>query len=99
MDFVARGAAKARIVLDNETVERTSHNVIATVLGTEKPEEGSPLGHTRFGGLPTGVYDNGAGSVINMEILRYFRENPPRRNGKIHVVRFEEIGLRAAGPM
>ena len=39
MDFVARGAAKARIVLDNETVERTSHNVIATVLGTEKPEE------------------------------------------------------------
>ena len=93
MDFVARGAAKARIVLDNETVERTSHNVIATVLGTEKPEEVVSFGaHYDSVDYSTGVYDNGAGSVINMEILRYFRENPPRRTVKFMWYGSEEIG-------
>ncbi len=28
----------------------------------------------------TGVYDNGAGSVINLEAYRYFLENKPNRN-------------------
>ena len=97
MDFVARGAAKARIVLDNETVERTSHNVIATVLGTEKPEEVVSFGaHYDSVDYSTGVYDNGAGSVINMEILRYFRENPPRRTVKFMWYGSEEIGLEGS---
>ena len=43
-----------------------------------------------------GVYDNGAGSVINMEILRYFKENPPKRTLKFMWYGSEEIGLEGS---
>ena len=96
-DMVKRGAAKARIVLKNTTVERTSHNVIATVVGTEKPEEIVSFGaHYDSVDFSKGVYDNGAGSVINMEILRYFVENPPRRTVKFMWYGSEEIGLEGS---
>ena len=46
MDMVRKGACKARMVLKGRTEERTSHNVIATVLGTEKPRRSSPSAPT-----------------------------------------------------
>ncbi len=97
MDLVRKDASKARIVLKNTVVERTSHNVIATVIGTEKPEEIVSFG-SHYDSVPfsTGVYDNGAGSVINMEILRYFKENPPRRTVKFMWYGSEEIGLEGS---
>lgn len=97
MDLVRRGASKARIVLKNTVVERTSHNVIATVMGTEKPEEIVSFG-SHYDSVPfsKGVFDNGAGSVINMEILRYFKENPPRRTVKFMWYGSEEIGLEGS---
>lgn len=97
MELVREGASKAKIVLKNTTVERTSHNVIATVLGTEKPEEIISFG-AHYDSVPfsTGVYDNGAGSVINMEILRYFKENPPKRTIKFMWYGSEEIGLEGS---
>ncbi|MCI9192797.1 MAG: M28 family peptidase [Acutalibacter muris] len=65
IDMVRRGARKARLVLKNETVERTSHNVVATITGTEKPEEIISFGaHYDSVDFSKGVYDNGAGSVI-----------------------------------
>ena len=77
-DMVRRGACKARIVLKGHTEEWTSHNVIATVLGTERPEEIISFGaHYDSVDFSKGVYDNGAGSVINMEVLRYFKRIPP----------------------
>lgn len=97
MELVRGGASKARIVLKNTIVERTSHNVVATVLGTEKPEEIVSFG-AHYDSVPfsTGVYDNGAGSVINMEILRWFQENPPRRTVKFMWYGSEEIGLEGS---
>lgn len=97
MEMVRAGAGKAKIVLKNTTVERTSHNVVATVLGTEKPEEIVSFG-AHYDSVPfsTGVYDNGAGSVINMEILRYFKENPPKRTIKFMWYGSEEIGLEGS---
>lgn len=96
-DMVKRGASKARIVLKNTTVERTSHNVIATVVGREKPEEIVSFGaHYDSVDFSKGVYDNGAGSVINMEILRYFVENPPYRTVKFMWYGSEEIGLEGS---
>lgn len=97
MDLVAKGASKARILLENETVERTSHNVVATVLGTELPLEVVSFGaHYDSVDYSTGVYDNGAGSVITMEILRHFVENPPRRTVKFMWYGAEEIGLEGS---
>ena len=93
-DMVGKGASRARIVLRNTTVERTSHNVIATIMGTGKPEEIVSFGaHYDSVDFSKGVYDNGAGSVVNMEILRYFVENPPYRTVKFIWYGSEEIGL------
>lgn len=97
IDMVRRGACKARLVLKNETVERTSHNVIATITGTERPEEIISFGaHYDSVDFSKGVYDNGAGSVINMELLRYFKENPPKRTVKFMWYGSEEIGLEGS---
>ena len=98
IDMVRKGACKARLVLKGRTEEWTSHNVIATVLGTEKPEEIVSFGaHYDSVDFSKGVYDNGAGSVINMEVLRYFAENPPKRTLKFHVVR--QRGDRPGGQL
>ena len=97
MDMVRRGACKARLVLKNETVERTSHNVVATITGTDKPEEIISFGaHYDSVDFSKGVYDNGAGSVINMELLRYLKENPPQRTVKFMWYGSEEIGLEGS---
>lgn len=96
-DLMAKGACKARMVLKGHTEERTSHNVVATVLGTELPEEIVSFGaHYDSVDFSKGVYDNGAGSVINMEILRYFKENPPKRTVKFMWYGSEEIGLEGS---
>ncbi|MGI6255087.1 MAG: M28 family peptidase [Acutalibacter sp.] len=96
-DMVRRGACKARMVLKGRTEEWTSHNVVATVLGTEKPEEIISFGaHYDSVEFSKGVYDNGAGSVINMEVLRYFKENPPKRTLKFMWYGSEEIGLEGS---
>ena len=97
IDMVRRGACKARIVLKGRTEEWSSHNVVATVLGTEKPEEIVSFGaHYDSVDFSKGVYDNGAGSVINMEVLRYFAENPPKRTLKFMWYGSEEIGLEGS---
>lgn len=97
IDMVRKGACKARLVLKGRTEEWTSHNVIATVLGTEKPEEIVSFGaHYDSVDFSKGVYDNGAGSVINMEVLRYFAEKPPKRTLKFVWYGSEEIGLEGS---
>lgn len=97
IDMVRKGACKARIVLKGHTEEWTSHNVVATVLGTEHPEEIISFGaHYDSVAFSKGVYDNGAGSVINMEVLRYFKENPPKRTLKFMWYGSEEIGLEGS---
>ncbi|RKJ39949.1 Zn-dependent exopeptidase M28 [Acutalibacter sp. 1XD8-33] len=96
-DMVKRGASKARLVLKNETVERISHNVVAVIEGTEKPDEIISFGaHYDSVDFSKGVYDNGAGSVINMEVLRWFKENPPKRTVKFMWYGSEEIGLEGS---
>ena len=80
----------------------TSHNVIAPRCWAPKRPGGDHLlwRPLRFRGLLKGVYDNGAGSVINMEVLRYFKESRPKRTLDLMWYGSEEIGLEgAAGPM
>lgn len=97
MEIVAKGAAKAKVVVKNENVTLTSHNVIAEIKGTEHPEEIISFGaHFDSVEFSKGVFDNGAGSVINMEIARYFMENPPKRTVKFCWYGSEEIGLEGS---
>ena len=61
------------------------------------PRRSCPFGaHYDSVDFSKGVYDNGAGSVINMEILRYFKENPPKRTLKFMWYGSEEIGLEGS---
>ncbi|MBQ3008747.1 MAG: M28 family peptidase [Oscillospiraceae bacterium] len=93
-DIVKNGATKVKLTAIHTPVTRTSHNVIATIKGTEKPEEIISFGaHFDSVEFSTGVYDNGAGSVINMEIMRHFVENPPKRTVQFMWYGSEEMGL------
>ena len=96
-DIVKNGATMAKLTVVNTPKKLTSRNVIATVKGTEKPDEVITFGaHFDSVEFSTGVYDNGAGSVINMEIMRHFVNNPPKRTVRFCWFGSEEIGLEGS---
>ena len=72
----------------------TSHNVVATIEGTEKPEEivaySAHFDSVIYG---TGAWDNGTGSITIMEVMHHFIKNPPKRTLKFVWCGSEEIGL------
>lgn len=94
LEILRGGASKVRVVVENEDLPLTSHNVYATIVGTEYPDEIVTIG-SHFDSVPfsTGAYDNGTGSVINMEFLRHFKENPPKRTMRFVWYGSEETGL------
>lgn len=92
--MVKNKASKVKVELITEDMELTSHNVVVTLEGSKYPDEIISFG-AHYDSVPfsTGVYDNGAGSVIIMEMLRHFKENPPIRTLKFVWYGSEEIGL------
>lgn len=92
--MVKNKASKVKVELITEDIELTSQNVVVTLEGSKYPEEIISFG-AHYDSVPfsTGVYDNGAGSVIIMELLRYFKENPPMRTVKFIWYGSEEVGL------
>ena len=93
-EMVRRGAKQLHVELKGECTEGVSQNVCAVIEGTEKPEEIISLGaHYDSVYFSTGVYDNMSGSVIIMELLRYFAELKPARTMKFNWYGSEEQGL------
>lgn len=92
--MIKNKASKVKVELITEDIELTSHNVEVTLEGSKYPEEIISFG-AHYDSVPfsTGVYDNGAGSVIIMELLRYYKENPPIRTLKFVWYGSEEVGL------
>lgn len=94
VDMVRRKASKVRIVVDSENATRISHNVCATVHGTDKAEEIISFGaHYDSVFFSAGAYDNAAGSAVLMELLRHYAKNPPRRTLRFIWYGSEEQGL------
>ena len=94
VEIVRRGAKKMHIELQAEDYEGTSQNVCAIIEGSEYPEEIISFGaHYDSVYFSTGVYDNMSGSVIIMELLRYFAEHKPARTMKFNWYGSEEQGL------
>ncbi len=94
MDMIRRHASKVKITVSSECIKRTSHNVYATVQGTDKADEIIAFGaHYDSVFFSTGVYDNAAGSAILMELLRHYSKNPPRRTLRFMWFGSEEQGL------
>ena len=94
VDMVRRGASKAKIVVKSECIKKTSHNVYATVPGTDKADEIICFGaHYDSVFFSAGVYDNAAGSAVLMELLRHYSKNPARRTLRFVWYGSEEQGL------
>ena len=85
---------KVKLVLNSEKVKATSHNVVATIQGTEKPDEivtfSAHYDSVIYG---TGAWDNGTGSITILEIMHHFVKNPPKRTLQFIWCGSEEIGL------
>ena len=97
MEIVNKGASRAKVTVQNKNITLTSHNVIAVIKGTEHPEQIISFGaHYDSVEFSKGVYDNGAGSVINMEAARWFAQHPPKRTVKFCWYGSEEIGLEGS---
>lgn len=93
-EIVRRGAKQMHIELSSESYEGTSRNVCAVIEGTEYPDEIISFGaHFDSVHFSTGVYDNMSGSVIIMELLRYFAAHKPLRTLKFNWYGSEEQGL------
>lgn len=94
IDLVRSGAEIVRLTVKNRNVTRESRNVVCTIPGTDRADEEILLGgHYDSVYFSTGVYDNAAGCVVLMELMRYFKANPPRRTLKFVFFGSEEQGL------
>lgn len=93
-ELVLSKPEEAYIKLVQEEGKAKSHNLVATIPGTKKPEEvicfTAHYDSVRFS---TGAYDNGTGSVTILEALHYFNENKPERTLKFVWCGSEEKGL------
>lgn len=89
---------EVNIVLKQDALKKgTSHNVIATILGSEKPEEVITFtAHYDSVIYSSGAWDNGTGSITIMELMHYFNDNKPKRTLKFIWCGSEEIGLEGS---
>ena len=93
-EIVRRGAKTVHLEVQNENYDGTSCNVCAVIPGTKYPDEIISFGaHFDSVHFSTGVYDNMSGSVIIMELLRYFAAHKPQRTMKFNWYGSEEQGL------
>lgn len=94
VELVLSEPSKVKITLIQDEFDGESRNVVSEIKGTTKPEEVVVLtAHYDSVRYSTGVYDNGAGSVILMEAYRYFMEHKPNRTIKFIWCGSEERGL------
>lgn len=94
LEIVSKGAKKVKLFVSSTATEAESRNVCVTLRGTDLADEIVSFGaHYDSVLFSTGAYDNMSGSVIIMELLRYFAANPPRRTLKFNWFGSEEQGL------
>ena len=93
-ELILKEANKVKVTIEQENIELISQNIYTEIKGTDYPNEIISFG-AHYDSVPfsTGVYDNGSGSVIIMEVLKYFKENPPKRTLRFHWYGSEEVGL------
>ncbi len=93
-EIVRRGAKQMHIEVDSECFDAQSRNVCAVIPGTRYPDEIISFGaHFDSVHFSTGVYDNMSGSVIIMELMRYFAKHQPQHTMKFNWYGSEEQGL------
>ena len=94
MEMVEKQAKKIKLTLQQDEGYSLSHNLIATIKGTENlNEEIVFMAHYDSTPYSQGVYDNGSGASLIMEFLHYFKSHPPKRTVKFIWFGSEEKGL------
>lgn len=93
LEMLKESPTKVKLTLIQDEGQADSQNVSTFIKGSESDEEIHFVAHYDSVPFSKGVYDNGAGSVIIMELLRYFKENQPKRNVKFIWFGSEERGL------
>lgn len=93
-EIVRRGASRMHIEVTGDSHEAVSRNVCAVIEGTKYPDEIVSFGaHFDSVHFSTGVYDNLSGSVILMELARYYAAHKPDRTLRFNWFGSEEQGL------
>lgn len=94
LELVRQNPKTITLTLIQQEDKATSQNVIADLPGSEPNGQLLVFG-AHYDSVPFshGVYDNGAGSVIIMELLRYFKEHPVKRDLRFCWFGSEERGL------
>lgn len=92
MDLINLNPQEVTIEVDQEEFISTSQNIISVIKG-EIDEEIVFTAHYDSVPFSKGMYDNGAGSAINLEIYRYFMANKPLRTLRFIWCGSEERGL------
>lgn len=94
MELVRANPDQVTLLLRQEEKEVPAHNVTAEIPGTDEGSEIIVLGgHYDTAQFSPGVYDNGAGSGILVELLEYFAAHPSRRTLRFVWFTAEERGL------
>lgn len=94
MRLVVENPKEVTMTLLKEESVTTSHNVLTEIKGTTYPDEVIVYtAHYDSVLFSKGAYDNGAGSVIILELLKYFAENTPQRTVRFVWCGSEERGL------
>lgn len=85
---------KVRLVMQTEEKKAVSHNVVATIEGTDLKDEVIAFS-AHYDSVPysKGSWDNATGSVTIAELMHYFKERGTRRTMKFVWCGAEEIGL------
>ena len=94
MELIGSDVKTVHLELRQHSFVNTSHNVLATVEGTDHAEESIVL-TAHYDTTPTspGACDNGSGAVTLMYIYRHFLKNRPRRTMRFIWCGSEEQGL------
>lgn len=94
LEMVASKPEKVKLTLAQEEGEGDSQNVIAEIKGTEKPDEVIIYtAHYDSVVFSPGMFDNASGSATILELLRYYKANPPKRTARFLWTGSEERGL------
>ena len=95
-ETLKKNKVSAHLVMTNHSDMIKARNVIATLPGTDLPEEKVVIGgHLDSWDLATGAIDNGIGSFAVLDIARAFQANKlkPRRTVQFVMFMGEEQGL------
>lgn len=94
IELVKFNPVSVHMIIKQEQYTGESRNVVAEIKGSKYPEEVIVFtAHYDSVLFSKGVYDNGAGSVIHMELYKYFMENKPDRTLRFIWCGSEERGL------